>query len=131
VVVPLEPEADWQQVKAFARGVALAHVRDDRRRLTANMSKAKRHGRIFLDYLRNARGATAIASYSTRARPGAPVAVPVRWDELGPSLTSDRYHVENLRRRLTALRADPWEGFEALRRPLTARMLAAVAEART
>jgi bifunctional non-homologous end joining protein LigD len=129
VVVPLEPEADWEQVKAFARGVARAHARDDSRRLTVNMSKAKRRGRIFLDYLRNARGSTAIASYSTRARPGAPVAVPVRWDELGPSLTSDRYHVENLRRRLTALRADPWEGFEALRRPLTARMLAAVAEA--
>lgn len=126
VVVPLEPEAGWDEVKAFAHGVARAHARDDRRRLTVNMSKAKRYGRIFIDYLRNARGSTAIASYSTRARPGAPVAVPLRWDELRPEVTSDRYHAENLRRRLGALGSDPWDDFEAARRPLEGYILAAI-----
>ena len=126
LVVPLAPRADWDAAKAFARAVADAHARDDRRRITTNMSKAKREGRIFLDYLRNGRGATAIASYSTRAREGAPVAVPVRWDELNAALTSDRYNVGNLRRRLSALRGDPWEGFEDARRPLDRKLLKAV-----
>lgn len=126
LVVPLVPCAGWAEAKAFARGVAHAQARDDRRRLTVNMAKAKRQGRIFLDYLRNGRGATAIASYSTRAREGAPVAVPVRWDELHPALTSERYTIGNLRRRLSALRADPWEGFDEARRPLDRRLLEAV-----
>ncbi len=126
VVVPLAPSLDWEGVKAFARGVAHAHAHDEPDRLTVNMAKSRRQNRIFIDYLRNGRGATAIASYSTRAREGATVAVPVRWDELGPALTSDRYRLENVRRRLSALRADPWDGFDQARRPLTAAMLAAV-----
>jgi bifunctional non-homologous end joining protein LigD len=125
VVVPLEPEASWETVKRFAHAVALTHARDDSRHLTANMSKAKRHGRIFIDYLRNGRGSTAIASYSTRARRDAPVAVPVRWEELRSSLTSDRYRVDNLPRRLEMLRTDPWEAFESARRPVTRRTLEA------
>lgn len=125
VVVPLKPAAGWDEVGAFARAVAQAHARDDRSRLTTNMSKAKRSGRIFIDYLRNARGSTAIASYSTRARENAPVAVPVRWSEVRASLKSDRYRVANLRRRLASLSDDPWEGFEEARRPLMARLLEA------
>lgn len=123
VVVPLKPRADWGEVKAFARAVAAHHASDDPERLTSNMSKAKRQGRIFLDYLRNGRGATAIASYSARARPGAPVAVPVRWDELDGSLRPDRYNVRNLQRRLRALEDDPWADFEQARTPLTTKML--------
>jgi bifunctional non-homologous end joining protein LigD len=118
VVVPLEPDAGWDEVKAFAHAVALAHARDNPRQLTVTMSKAKRRGRIFLDYLRNARGSTAIASYSTRARRGAPVAVPLRWDELAPNLASDRYGIGNLARRLGQLRSDPWAGFDDARRPV-------------
>jgi bifunctional non-homologous end joining protein LigD len=129
LVVPLVPSCDWDEAKAFTRGVAEAQAHDDPRRITANMSKAKRQGRIFLDYLRNGRGATAVASYSPRARAGATVAVPVRWEELSPALTSDRYDIENLRRRLRALDADPWEGFEDARRPLTREMMAAVGAA--
>jgi bifunctional non-homologous end joining protein LigD len=122
VVVPLKPLADWDAVKAFAKAVAERHAGDDPQRLTSNMSKAKRQGRIFVDYLRNGRGATAIASYSARARPGAPVAVPVRWDELDESLRPDHYDVHNLPRRLRALERDPWEGFDEARTPLTASM---------
>lgn len=126
VVVPLERRQGWDEVKAFAQAVAQAHAHDDRKRVTTNMAKAKRQGRIFLDYLRNGRGATAIASYSTRAREGATVAVPVRWDELDAALRPDRYHIGNLTRRLAALPGDPWEGFAERRRALTRAMRAAV-----
>ncbi|MCK9354723.1 MAG: DNA ligase D [Gallionella sp.] len=125
LVVPLQPEADWESVKSFARALSELHARDEPQLLTTNMSLAKRHGRIFIDYLRNTRGATAIASYSVRARPGAPVAVPLRWDELGPAVRSDHYTMETLQRRLGALRADPWEGFFAAAVPLSAEMLEA------
>jgi len=126
LVVPLRPRADWHALKAFARAVVERHAADEPQLLTTNMAMAKRHGRIFLDYLRNARGATAIASYSTRARPGAPVAVPLRWDELGPAVRSDHYTVDTLRRRLGALKADPWEGFFEAAVPLGAALRRAV-----
>jgi bifunctional non-homologous end joining protein LigD len=82
VVVPLRRVADWETVKLFARTFATLQAERDPNRFLATMSKAKRKGRIFIDYLRNERGATAIAPFSVRARPGAPVAVPVTWDEL-------------------------------------------------
>jgi bifunctional non-homologous end joining protein LigD len=111
LVVPLQPKAGWDEVKAFSRAVSEQHARTNPSGLTTTLSKAKRRGRIFIDYLRNGRGATAIASYSARARPGAPVAVPLRWNEVGSGVPSDRYNVSNLRRRLNALKADPWEDF--------------------
>jgi len=123
LVVPLEPVALWPEVKEFARAVAQAAQEDDRTRITTNMSKAKRKGKIFLDYLRNGRGATAIASYSTRAKEGATVAVPLRWEELGPTLGSDRYNLANIRRRLSALKSDPWEGWDEARRKLDGKLL--------
>ncbi|MCC5884436.1 MAG: DNA ligase D [Halomonas sp.] len=123
LVVPIEPAAEWDKAKAFAKGVAEAHAKDDPQRLTTNMSKAKREGRIFIDYLRNGRGATAVASYTVRARENAPVAVPIRWDELNAALRADRYNVENLRRRLSALRQDPWADFAEAARPLDADLL--------
>ncbi|MGQ0588552.1 MAG: DNA ligase D, partial [Sphingosinicella sp.] len=82
VVVPLTPEAEWPQVKDFAQRFAMALAEAEPGRFTAALSKAKREGRIFIDYLRNQRGATAIMPYSARARAGAPVAAPVNWDEL-------------------------------------------------
>lgn len=123
LVVPLRPRADWELAKAFAHLVVEQHARDEPRLLTTNMSLAKRHARIYLDYLRNTRGSTAIACYSARARPQAPVAVPLRWDELSLALRSDHYTVETLPRRLNALKADPWEGFFEAAVPLTAAML--------
>jgi len=83
VVVPLTPGAGWEDVAGFAKGVAQAFAQREPERFTATMSKAKRKGRIFIDWLRNQRGATAIMPYSARARPGAPVAAPVSWKELG------------------------------------------------
>ncbi|HVS66505.1 MAG TPA: hypothetical protein VMT85_23720 [Thermoanaerobaculia bacterium] len=84
---------------------------------TLNPLESKRRGRIFIDYLRNAFGSTAIASYSPRARPGLPVAVPIRWDELTPRRRPDSYHLRNVGRRLASLRSDPWEGARPQRLP--------------
>lgn len=122
LVVPLRRRAGWNDIKAFARAVCERHARSDPRLLTTNMSKAKREGKIYLDYLRNGRGATAVASYSVRARPGAPVAVPLRWEELTEAMAPNRYTVDNLRRRLAALKQDPWAGFDKARRNLTVAM---------
>lgn len=118
VVVPLEPKSDWDGVKAFARGLSEAVAASDPERLTTNMSKQRRVGKLFIDYLRNSRGATAIANYSTRARPGAPVAVPLRWDELARLESSNAYDVDSVRRRLGSLKSDPWAGFDEARRVL-------------
>lgn len=82
IVVPLRPGHDWDTHKDFSRRLAEAMGQAEPELLVASMSKAKRKGRIFIDYLRNQRGSTAIMPYSARAREGAPVAVPVTWDEL-------------------------------------------------
>ena len=111
VVSYLKPSADWDELKSFAHGIALAMERDQPSKYISTMAKKARGGKIFVDYLRNGRGATAVAAYSTRARPGAPISTPVRWDELGPALTPARFTVENIGRRLAALKSDPWEGF--------------------
>jgi bifunctional non-homologous end joining protein LigD len=118
VVVPLAPKESWDTVKAFARGVADAMAQRAPKEYTASLSKASRTGKIFIDYLRNSQGATAVAAYSTRALPGAPVATPIAWDELGVDLRSDRFTVRDLPRRLVALRKDPWEGFLKSRQTL-------------
>jgi bifunctional non-homologous end joining protein LigD len=82
VIAPLTPKAEWPAVKDFALRFAQAASADQPTRFTAELSKAKRKGRIFIDYLRNQLGATAVMPYGVRARPGAPVAVPVTWEEL-------------------------------------------------
>ncbi len=94
VVVPIVAGADWPVVKTFARGIANKLAEREPARFVATMSKARRKGKLFIDYLRNARGATAIAPWSTRARAGAPVAMPVRWQELGEFRGSDHFSVQ-------------------------------------
>jgi bifunctional non-homologous end joining protein LigD len=95
VVVPLQPEARWPQVKDFAQRFATALATAEPDRFTANLAKASRKGRMFLDYLRNQRGATAILPYSARAREGAPVAAPVHWDELDGMESGARFTVRD------------------------------------
>jgi bifunctional non-homologous end joining protein LigD len=126
LVVPIARRSSWEEAKAFARAVCRAHASADRERLTVNMSKVKRRGRIYLDYLRNGRGATAIASYSTRAHPGAPVAVPIRWDELDVSRGADPYDIRTVTKRLASLTRDPWAGFDTATRQITRAMREAV-----
>jgi bifunctional non-homologous end joining protein LigD len=95
VVVPLTAQAEWPQVKDFAQRFALALAQAEPDRFTANMAKVRRKGRIFLDYLRNQRGATAIMPFSARAREGAPVSAPVTWDELDDMPGGNRFTVRD------------------------------------
>ena len=122
VVVPLAPRRhEWDAAKKFCRHVAEQMVASAPSQYIATMSKAARKGKIFVDYLRNDRGATAIAPYSTRAKPGAPVSVPITWDELSPALRSDHFHVGNLPGRLKSLHSDPWEGFFEVKQTIPAK----------
>jgi bifunctional non-homologous end joining protein LigD len=109
VVVPIRP-APWKEAKDFAHGIAAGMAKDDPQRYTANPIKSRRRHRVFIDYLRNSREATAVVPYSTRARPGAPVAMPVSWSELSSLKAANQYTVRNISQRLSKLRADPWAG---------------------
>lgn len=113
VVVPLEPKAGWEAVKGFAKAVAGAIAADDPGHYLAVATKARREGRIFIDYLRNARGATAITAYGTRARPGAAVAMPVAWEELDGLTGAAQFTIDTAPARLAGLASDPWQGFRA------------------
>jgi bifunctional non-homologous end joining protein LigD len=118
--VPLDRSADFDQVRGFAAG--LAEVLEARRpaELTTAQRKAKRGDRVLLDVARNAYGQTAVAPYSVRARPGAPVATPLEWTELDdPGLAPQRYTIRNLFRRLER-KGDPWAGIEGHARGLQA-----------
>jgi bifunctional non-homologous end joining protein LigD len=117
VVVPVN-DAPWDEAKDFAHAMVLAMEADAPDRFVAKMTKSIRKGKIFLDYLRNGRGATAVVAYSTRSRAGAPVSVPVDWDELGPKLGPNKFTVLNIGRRLSALKDDPWAGIAKVRQRL-------------
>lgn len=118
LVTPIEPDTEFPEAKAFSKAIATEFARLHPEQLTVNMSKAKRKGRVFIDYLRNGRGATAISNWSTRARAGAPVAVPIRWDELGRLRSPAAWKVPAALRRLRSLRENAWTGFEDARRSL-------------
>ena len=123
VIAPLERRQGWDEVKAAARGLAkkLSDAAPDT--YVAEASKAKRKGRIFIDWLRNERGATAICPYSLRARPGAPVATPVRWDELSGISSGQDYTLSNIRRRLSSLKTDPWASYDDVRQSISKSVL--------
>jgi bifunctional non-homologous end joining protein LigD len=95
-------------------------------RFIAEASKAERSGKVFIDYLRNAYGATAVAAYSTRARPGAPVSTPLAWDELVPELRPADFTLLSVPRRLSALKRDPWHAYASTRQSLTKGVRAAL-----
>jgi DNA primase len=120
VVVPFSPGTTWEEGYAFASAVAEALAREDPRAYIASMSKAERKGKIFVDYLRNNRGATSVAAYSTRVHPGAPVSTPLAWEELDPRIGSDHFTVKTLPARLASLKADPWAAYWKTRQRLTA-----------
>lgn len=118
VVLPIDPTSAWDQAKTFAHHLAERLAHEAPERYTATISKASRAGRIFIDYLRNGRGATAIAPYSPRARPGAPVSTPLDWSELGSGLRPGPFSVVNIKRRLEALSVDPWADYLRTRQSL-------------
>lgn len=117
VVVPIKP-APWEVVKDFTHKVALSMEQDRPDRYLSTSTKARRNNKIFVDYLRNSREATAVVAYSTRARPGAPVSVPVEWSELGKLRGANQYTVQNLMQRLSKLNKDPWASIGRVKQAL-------------
>jgi bifunctional non-homologous end joining protein LigD len=120
VVVPFTPHDDWDTVKEFTRLFAEKMAEENPDLYVAKATKTSRHGRIFVDYLRNGRGATAVAAYSTRARPGAAVSTPLAWDELSQGIGPAHFTVDNLLQRLDHLDSDPWAGLAKLKQRLPA-----------
>jgi len=118
VVVPLNPRPDWDTAKAFTQALARMLEHESPKDFVSVATKNRRKGRIFVDYLRNARGSTAVASYCLRARPGAGVATPLRWEELSRLKSGAQYTFSNLARRLKTSKQDPWQGFDEIRQAL-------------
>jgi bifunctional non-homologous end joining protein LigD len=118
VVVPLNPGCDWDVVKPFARGFADTMAEMEPLKFIATATKKFRKGRIFIDYLRNGRGATSVASFSLRAREGAPVAMPLRWEELGKVKHGAAFDIETAIARMKRLKAHPWAGIEDVQQDL-------------
>ncbi len=127
VVAPILPARDWSDCLAFSRAVADALVRQDTRRCTTKFAKRGRESKILIDYLRNNRTNTSIAAYSSRARPGGPVSMPVDWSALGPRLDPASFDVVTVPRRLAHGR-DPWAGYWTSRQRLSASVMRAAAK---
>jgi bifunctional non-homologous end joining protein LigD len=117
IVVPVTPTTEWSAAKAFTKQVAEEMARAEPAKYLAKMTKQLRKGKIFIDYLRNAPGSTAVCSYSSRARAGAPLAVPLAWDELDDKLRPDQFDLKNFDERLEDYE-DPWASFDEARAPI-------------
>jgi bifunctional non-homologous end joining protein LigD len=118
IVSPIRPEADWTTVKDFTHRIAEAMARDDPDHYVATITKSKRPGKILVDYLRNGRGNTAVAPYSTRARKGAAVSMPLAWDELSEAVGPAYFTVMNAPARISSLGKNPWEDFRSSAKPI-------------
>jgi bifunctional non-homologous end joining protein LigD len=124
--VPIRPKLGWSETKAFCRAVSVVLERAAPDRFTLNMSKASRPKRIFIDYLRNERGATSIAPYSMRARASGAVALPIAWDELQRVDAPDAFTISALLKDPARLQIDPWQALPKIKQSLTKKMLARV-----
>ncbi|HVF64307.1 MAG TPA: DNA ligase D [Casimicrobiaceae bacterium] len=126
IVTPIEPTFDWETVKGFTKAVAELLERTFPDRFTSKLLKVSRGGRVFIDYLRNAEGATAVGPYSLRARAEAPVATPIEWDELKNDVRFAYFNAKNLSKRMAKLKADPWASMEDSAVRLTPALMAKV-----
>jgi bifunctional non-homologous end joining protein LigD len=120
VVAPIRPGPGWPAFVEFARDVTETLVAETPNAFIATMAKSERKGKIFIDYFRNQRGATSVAAYSTRARPGATVSVPLTWDELDTVPAGNHFTIDTVERRLAQLKRDPWVGHLRLEQSLPA-----------
>jgi bifunctional non-homologous end joining protein LigD len=121
VIVPLARSEGWDVTKAFAKAISQFLTRQMPQRITATMGPKNRVGKVFIDYLRNARGASTVAAYSVRARPGLPVSVPIARDELAGLRNAQQWDIHTALERAKGLGADPWEGYNHRQR-ITAKM---------
>jgi bifunctional non-homologous end joining protein LigD len=126
VVVPIEPRDDWEACLAFARAVAGALTRHDPALFTMTFGKRGRERQILLDYLRNNRTNTSVAAFSTRAREGAPVSVPISWNELTERLRPRDMNVVTVPARLERQRNDPWADYFTIRQRISRKAFAAL-----
>jgi bifunctional non-homologous end joining protein LigD len=126
VVIPMQRSYRWEVMTAFARALAESMQRDSPRRYVAKAAKEARKGRIFVDYLRNEQAASAVAPYSARAREGAPIAMPVAWEELKPALKLSSFTVENAPELLGRRKRNPWADFFKVRQKISASYLRAL-----
>ncbi len=120
VLVPLKPSCAWATVRAFAEAFANSLAGAHPLEFVATATKTQRGGKIYVDYLRNGRGATSVASYSLRARTGAPVATPLRWEELGKIESGAAFTIKTIPIRLAKLRNDPWKALTTIKQDLPA-----------
>jgi bifunctional non-homologous end joining protein LigD len=121
-VLPITRRHTWLEGHDFARALAERIVRDAPHLFTAKAARDARANRIYVDYQRNAEGATAVAAYSLRARPGLPVSMPVGWDELQDDVRGARFNIDNAAEVVARRRGDPWAEYDASRQTLTASM---------
>jgi bifunctional non-homologous end joining protein LigD len=128
VVVPIVRRGDWDSVRGFSLAVVESLARDDPSAYTLDALKVRRKDRIFLDYLRNGRGATAIAAYSTRARPGAPIAMPISWEDLEKGVDPSKFTVATVPDLIGKRRRDPWKDLSDQPQRVTAAVLKALGQ---
>jgi len=122
IVVPLAPKLDWDAIKTFSKWVADRLAEERPAAFTANPVKRERRNRIYIDYLRNSRGATAVGAYSPRERPGTPVSTPVAWDEIESGVLPAAFTAATVPQRLAALKTDPWTEIGEVRQSISAKI---------
>lgn len=115
--VPIIPEYSWDEVKAFTKNFAEQMVLAKPDWFTANLAKTKRKNKIFIDYLRNARGATAVAPYSTRAKAHAPIALPIAWESLNDKFTADKVNLSNIKQYIADSK-EAWQNYFQVKQKL-------------
>lgn len=118
VVSPLEPRAEWPEAKALTKAIADGMANDRPELYISTITKAKRASKIFVDYLRNQRGMTAVSPYSPRARPGAGISMPVGWEELSTIVGAAQFTIQNAAAHMATLHENPWKEFGKAARPL-------------
>jgi bifunctional non-homologous end joining protein LigD len=118
VHIPIAPLYDWDQVKSFSQTLALELVSRNPAKYTSNMSKKLRKNKIFVDYLRNGYGATAVVPYSLRAKPTSAIALPLDWNELRRVKSPDFYTIDKALKKIKSRRKDPWEGMLKLKQKI-------------
>lgn len=118
IVIPILAQNSWDQIKIFTETFSRFMAEKYPELFTATMSKSKRKGKIYLDYLRNTKGATSVAPYSTRAKEGCPISTPIAWSELKKTQSSQQFTLLNILDRLNKIKKDPWDKFFQIKQNL-------------